>query len=220
MNKNLKIKLFLFFVFFAFLFSIGFFYFVFIQPKSELGRVVNLYVSKKKKTIIFQPMGNFDAKLVKKTMKELQKIYPNFILKQNSELPAYAYYKIKNRYRADSILNRLKYQYGVDTVIIAVLNPDISVTKGKINDWGVMGLGHRPGNACVVSTYRLEKKNLSDQFFKVCIHELGHTQGLSHCPDKTCFMRDAEGGNPLDEEVHFCEKCQKHLEKKGWKLSP
>jgi archaemetzincin len=176
--------------------------------------------TKTRKTIIVQPMGNFDLKLAKHTMKELQKIYPYFVLKPSCDLPKYAFYKVKNRYRADSILNRLRYQYGGDTVVIAVLNPDISVTKGKIADWGVMGLGHRPGNTCVVSTYRLEKKNLAEQFFKVCIHELGHTQGLPHCPDKTCYMRDAKGGNPLEEEVHFCEKCKKNLEGKGWKLKP
>lgn len=62
-----------------------------------------------------------------------------------------------------------------------------------MKDFGVMGLGYRPGKACVASSFRLNKENLDEQFYKIAIHELGHTQGLSHCPEKMCFMRSAEG---------------------------
>ncbi len=82
-----------------------------------------------------------------------------------------------------------------------------------------MGLGYCPGNACVVSTFRLDKDNLSNQFYKVAIHELGHTQGLPHCTAKTCLMRDAEGKNNLDNEFDFCEKCKKLLKAKGWNFN-
>ena len=85
-------------------------------------------------------------------------------------------------------------------------------------DFGVMGLGYRPGNACVASTFRLNAENKSEQFYKVAIHELGHTQGLKHCPDKTCFMRDAEGKNPTNEEKDFCQNCKKVLRSKHWKI--
>jgi archaemetzincin len=217
MTKNLKIKLFLSFVFLAFIFSIGLFYFVFLRPTKEVNRFLGVYISTKPKTIIVQPMGNFDIKLAKYTLAELKKIYPHFILNPNCELPKAAFNPTKNRYRADSILNIYKYKYGKDTVIIAMTSKDISTTKGKIADWGIMGLGHRPGNVCVVSTYRLNKKNLINQFYKLCIHELGHTQGLPHCPVKTCYMRDAEGGNPIDEETDFCVKCKEFLKGKGWK---
>lgn len=79
-----------------------------------------------------------------------------------------------------------------------------------------MGLGYCPGNACVVSTFRLARNNTATQFYKVAIHELGHTQGLPHCKNKTCYMRDAEGGNPLDEETGFCAPCTTILRNKGW----
>jgi archaemetzincin len=29
-------------------------------------------------------------------------------------------------------------------------------------------------------------------------------------------MRDAEGGNPLDEEKDFCKNCTKFLKNNGW----
>lgn len=133
-------------------------------------------------------------------------------------LPDAAFYAPRNRYRADSILRMLGAGGHSDTVIVGLLSEDISTTKGAHADWGIMGLGYRPGPACVVSSFRLRKSRKADQFYKVVIHELGHTQGLPHCPDKTCFMRDAEGGNPLDDEHHFCTACAAFLRLKGWKL--
>ena len=81
-----------------------------------------------------------------------------------------------------------------------------------------MGLGFEPGNACVVSTYRLSRNNLLNQLDKLTLHELGHTQGLPHCNKKECFMRDAEGGNYFDEETSFCQSCKSFLKSKGWQL--
>ena len=129
-----------------------------------------------------------------------------------------AYYPVRNRYRADSLIRYLSQSDSRDTILIGITNKDISTSKNQIRDWGVMGLGYRPGDACVISTYRLSKADLDSQLYKVAIHELGHTQGLSHCKDKTCFMRDADGGNPLGEEKDFCPDCKSTLRSKGWWL--
>jgi archaemetzincin len=64
----------------------------------------------------------------------------------------------------------------------------------------------------------MKKEIAVGQFYKVAIHELGHTQGLPHCENKTCYMRDAEGGNPLEEEVDFCKTCKMFLKNRGWVL--
>ena len=63
-----------------------------------------------------------------------------------------------------------------------------------------------------------KKKNKTEQFYKVALHELGHTEGLPHCKNKTCLMRDAEGGNPLNEEKEFCISCKKYLKGKKWNI--
>jgi archaemetzincin len=57
-----------------------------------------------------------------------------------------------------------------------------------------------------------------EQLFKVVLHEIGHTMGLPHCPVQTCLMRDAEGGNPLDDEKDYCTACKKNLQKKGLRI--
>lgn len=170
-------------------------------------------------TILIQPFKDFSSENVLKTAEGIRKIYPNIKILEAIDFPDNAYYKERNRYRADSIIKFLDGRTKDGFVTIGLTSKDISVTKGKIKDYGIMGLGYRPGKACVASKYRLDKKNTDEQFFKIAIHELGHTQGLKHCPEKTCFMRDAEGGNPTDEETDFCPKCKTFLISKNWKFN-
>lgn len=170
------------------------------------------------KVIVIQPLGNFELEQSNKVLSEIRVINPNVVLRKNIPFPEKAYYKPRNRYRADSIIKNLKNNIGKDSVIVGLSNCDISTTKNGIRDWGVMGLGYRPGKACVVSDFRLPPKNKNQQFYKLVLHELGHTAGLPHCKVKTCLMRDAKGGNHLDEENDFCLNCKNFLLKKGWKL--
>jgi archaemetzincin len=149
---------------------------------------------------------------------EIKKVYSNTVLLKPIALPAAAFYKPRNRYRADTIIAWLARRTAGGYVTMGLTTKDVSTTKGTKADWGVMGLGYQPGRACVTSTFRLSKANLLSQFFKVAIHELGHTQGLAHCETKSCFMRDAEGHNTTDEEYEFCTSCRKTLIRKGWKF--
>lgn len=174
--------------------------------------------AKSHRVIAIQPFGDFSPALTNTLFKQIKAVNPATVLRPPLPLPSNAYYTPRHRYRADSLIQFLKTYGSGDTVLIGLTHQDISTTKGEVHDWGVMGLGYRPGNACVVSTFRLAKSSPESQFYKVAIHELGHTQGLPHCPVKTCFMRDAEGGNPLNEEIAFCASCKTFLIDKGWQL--
>jgi archaemetzincin len=169
--------------------------------------------------VIVLPYTDLDTAIINTCFVDLQKQLPNIFLYKAIPLPSTAFYKPRNRYRADSLIHFESRLMGKDTVVIGMTSKDISTTKNDIKDWGVMGLGFCPGNACVVSSFRLSAKNKTAQFYKVAIHELGHTQGLPHCPTASCFMRDAEGGNPLNEETSFCVSCKKFLQNKGWVLN-
>ena len=169
-------------------------------------------------TILIQPFEDVKPKQLAEISENIRKIYPKIKILEPIDFPKNAYYQPRNRYRADSIIKYLRTKTPNNCVTLALTNKDISVTKGKVADFGVMGLGYRPGNACVASSFRLNAKNKNEQFYKIAIHELGHTQGLKHCPDKTCFMRDAEGKNPTNEEKDFCQNCKKVLRSKHWKI--
>lgn len=170
------------------------------------------------KTIVLQPLGNFQSNSANEILEKIKEINPNVVLRKAIDFPSGSYYKPRNRFRADSIIKNLKTKIGQDSVIVGLSNKDISTTKGNIRDWGIMGLGYHPGKACIVSDFRLSEKNKKEQFYKVVLHELGHTEGLPHCKIKDCLMRDAEGANPIDQEKDFCRDCRKFLKSKNWNL--
>lgn len=171
------------------------------------------------KTIIVQPLNGFDQATVADIVAQLKKVFDRVKAQESFDLPKSALNQTGRRYRADSIISILRRQTHGHCTTLGLIQQDISTTKGVHSDWGVMGLGYRPGNACVASTYRLNKRNKAEQLFKVAIHELGHTAGLPHCPDTTCYMRDAEGGNHTDEEKDFCNNCKQKLIEQGWRIA-
>lgn len=161
------------------------------------------------------PLGKIDKKKVDDLYASIKNILPATEVVAHEPMPELAYYKPRNRYRADSIIRWLRNRVVADEVWLGLTSQDISTTKNDNPDSGVMGLGFQPGKSCIASDYRLRNKK---SLFKIAIHELGHTTGLSHCPEKNCYMRDAKGGNPTDEETGFCSSCKKHLLSKGWIL--
>lgn len=173
-------------------------------------------VAKSNIVIDIQPFNGISTSQTQYVFTELKKIYSFIEIKKAIALPAAAWYPPRNRYRADSLIHFLKTQTAKGHITIGLTNKDISTTKNAVADWGVMGLGFCPGNACIASTFRLTKTEINMQLFKVAIHELGHTQGLPHCNVKSCFMRDAEGRNPTNEEKDFCPKCKSFLKMGGW----
>lgn len=178
------------------------------EPGKEEKKVVSVVIK-------ILPLGKTSPDFISTTFTQLKQIVSNVELLPHEEMPVSAYYAPRKRYRADTLIHRMSDRAKENEVYLGITRQDISTTKGSNPDHGIMGLGFQPGKACVASDFRLRNKK---NFFKVVIHELGHTTGLRHCPEKTCFMRDAEGGDPTGEEKEFCEKCRGYLENKGWNL--
>ena len=165
--------------------------------------------------IMLLPLGKISSQDINATYRELRKIFSETQLLPVSSMPKSAYYSPRGRYRADTLIHWMHTLAKPREVYLGITSFDISSKKGNNPDFGIMGLGYRPGNACIASNFRLKDKS---NFFKVVIHELGHTAGLPHCPEKTCFMRDAEGKDCTGDEKDFCVKCRKQLLLKGWKI--
>lgn len=190
----------------------------FDNPKKEADVLSTPNISKT--TIGLYPLGNFDSSLLATLKNEITQFYNySTVVLEGSALPPNAYYKPRNRYRADSILDYLLQirPKNID-YIVGLTEKDISCTNGKIKDWGVFGLGFMPGRSCVISTYRLKPSAKSNEHFrerlaKVVIHELGHNFGLDHCPNPDCIMRDAEGTiKSVDQELKvLCKSCKTKL---------
>jgi archaemetzincin len=174
--------------------------------------------SRQQKVIVIQPYSDLSLSQAEYIITEIKKVCPNVKVNTSIPLPPTAYYAKNNRYRADSLIAIQRRIANGKYTLLGLTSKDISTTKGNTKDFGVMGLGFCPGTACVVSTYRLRGKNRMEKFRKVTLHELAHTEGLPHCPDPHCYMRDAKGKDYLDEEIDFCKICKPRLINKGWKL--
>ncbi len=171
-----------------------------------------------KPVILLQPLAFTDAATLSFLKDSIEKFYPvNIVIAEPKQFPAHTYYKPRNRYRADSTIKWLK-EIKPDSVrtIAGITDEDVSTTKIGHADFGVMGLGYKPGDACIISTYRLKRtaknaQQLRERLFKVLVHEMGHNFSLDHCADQQCIMVDAEAKMKLDGVKYLCNNCKQKL---------
>jgi archaemetzincin len=142
-------------------------------------------------------------------------------------LPKHAFYAPRSRYRAEKLLDFVRPRLPDGGLRIAGITAvDISTTKPPHDDWGILGLATIDGGACVLSTFRCHRraKNVEQarvRFAKTAVHELGHTFGLEHCPNRGCLMEDG-GGSVLttDRERDLCATCRSRLGARGLLRTP
>ncbi|HLP53116.1 MAG TPA: archaemetzincin [Chitinophagales bacterium] len=176
--------------------------------------------------IAIQPIGNVQADRIEIARQALDSAYhARIIILPSIAPPQETFINIKvPRYRAYKLIAYLK-DIKPDTVdyIMGLTGYDVSITKtdmfGRIKepqslyeDFGIFGLGYKPGKSCIVSYYRLgaDATKAKTRLAKICVHELGHNFGLDHCPNKKCVMADAvEKISTIDNaEVRLCERCR------------
>lgn len=177
------------------------------------------YSKNKNNTLVIQPIGNFPTSRTAILALKLKEIYPGRIVVSDPINPPKSCLNYnKKRYRADSLIRYFRRRTDPDFTTVGITNLSISSTKAKNSDYGIFGLSFCPGNACVISSFRIKGTNKYEKFYKVVLHEIAHTEGLQHCVKKNCFMRDAEGKDHLNEETEFCKNCKLFLTRKGWNL--
>lgn len=179
-------------------------------------------------TVGIQPYDNISDKTCLELKKKIKSYYGfHVLILPKKTIPKRFYTNIKSpRYRADSIIKHLKnikpnstdYLLGVTTKDISTTKKDpwgnIKKPEFKYKDWGVFGLGYRPGPSCVISKYRLGNGiQAKDRLHKIALHELGHNLGLKHCPNKGCCMQDAaEKISTIDHvKENLCKKCKSKI---------
>lgn len=174
--------------------------------------------SERKEMIIhILPLGTVNATILDFIKKSIYDFYQiECIIEPKKELTTDILAASKTRYEATLILK--KYNSTQNTLLITDKDIAYNNSKKKAKEWGIFGLGFRPSNTCVISTFRLKRKvgeaKFKDRLQKVCIHEVGHNLGLPHCKnDPLCLMNDANGTvSQVDKErIFFCTNCKKQI---------
>jgi archaemetzincin len=181
------------------------------------------------RVLYIQPLGGCGLKAsgIEQVALALRAFYPIEVkVLDCRDLPRPAYYSPRKRYRAERLLAYLNERMPKNGWrILGLTDVDISTTKGKVADWGVMGLGELPGTATVISSFRCRMKSKGpahaiERLAKVAVHEIGHTLGLDHCPTRGCLMEDANGKVvTTDRERDFCSKCRARARTQGFAIS-
>jgi archaemetzincin len=168
--------------------------------------------------INIQPLGDVSADYINLVKKSVKSFYGyECVVLPKKEITKDMLSPIRKRVDASKALRN---NLSNDNLLI-LTEKDICCKKDARNpEWGIFGLGLRPGKTCIISTFRM-RKNVSKQktlerLEKVALHEIGHNLGLNHCTNnKECMMNDANGTiKQVDnEKVWFCEKCWNLIKK-------
>jgi archaemetzincin len=124
--------------------------------------------------------------------------------------PAAAYDRRRDQYRAE-ILLRVARRADADRTLV-VTSEDLYA--GDLNF--VFGIAHAPGPGAVISLHRLrygaDAALLRARALKEAVHELGHSFGLSHCPDPRCVMAFSNRLADTDRKgAEHCRRCKAKL---------
>ena len=175
------------------------------------------------KTIYIYPLGSVSKNYISHVQTAIYSFYGfNCVVKPNLPVSNDIISPTKKRIDASKVLSKYKIPQNILIITESDICHDKIVLKPAkqiLREYGILGLGYRPGSVCVISTFRMKrnatKQKILERLEKVALHEIGHNLGLDHCKNnKLCLMNDANGtiAQVDRERVWLCDNCKKKIQ--------
>jgi archaemetzincin len=169
-------------------------------------------------TIVIAPIGEFAPELLNAVGRGIQQAF-GFATAVRPILPSigFAFDSIRAQYHSTPIIEKLSAASSGAIKVLALANVDLFIPI-LTHVYGEAQLG---GNACIVSTYRLNTaaggyphpEQAAIRVAKEAIHELGHTFSLRHCRDPACIMHYCRSEADVDRKSNeMCRYCRVMLD--------
>lgn len=166
-------------------------------------------------TIAIVPFGQVELKVLEHLKEALRKTFGKECeILPSTPIPADAFNPSRRQYFSDFFLEYLgKLEIKKAIKVLGIAEVDL-YTRGLNFVFGQAKLG---GREAVISLARLrqsfyglpeDEKLLLERALKEAVHELGHTWGLTHCPDPLCVMHFSNSLRDTDiKKAEFCPRC-------------
>ncbi len=161
------------------------------------------------------PYGPVKEQDLEFLMHALSKKGMRVLIAPEKTVPAAAWNRARQQYRGDLFLDEASVQ-AADRALAVTL---CDLYASNLNF--IFGLADARKRSAVVSLFRLrmgaDEKTFRSRALKEAVHELGHTWGLSHCPNPCCVMHFSNSLQDTDaKETEWCEGCARKLRDFHW----
>jgi archaemetzincin len=167
--------------------------------------------------VVLVPIGPLPANVLADLQRGLAPILKREVtIGDEVPLPPAGFDALRNQYVANALLEQLERNDVADAArVVGIIDSDVYAPGLNY----VFGQARLPGRFAVVALPRLRQSlrarpedaaRFRERVLKTTIHELGHTFGFVHCPDRKCVMHFANAIGEADYSgVHYCDNEQR-----------
>ncbi len=170
-------------------------------------------------SIRIMPFGGIDPDTLDSLARSLRETYQcEAVVAGREAVPERTYNPRRGQYHSTRILQKLeRIERMDDELLLGVIDEDLYVPELNF----VFGEADMMARVAVIGLPRLRQEYYGldpdrDLFLlraaKEAVHELGHTCGLGHCPDRKCVMHFSNSLQETDVKSRaFCAACRKKV---------